>query len=61
RRIIKRLLKKYDYPPDQTKGAVDTVIKQVELMCKENDSETHNIFRYKETPVSYKQVAEDGE
>jgi len=57
RRTIKRLLKKYKYPPEQTKGAVEIVIKQVELMCKGNDDD--NVFRYKETPISYNQVAED--
>lgn len=33
RRIIKRLLKKYDYPPEQAKKALDVVMKQAELMC----------------------------
>lgn len=30
---IKRLLKKYKYPPDKQAQAVETVIKQAELMC----------------------------
>lgn len=33
RKIIKRLLKKYDYPPDQAKKALETVMRQAELMC----------------------------
>ncbi|RAK17367.1 type I restriction enzyme R subunit [Anoxybacillus vitaminiphilus] len=33
RRIIKRLLKKYDYPPKQAKHALDIVMRQAELMC----------------------------
>lgn len=33
RRIIKRLLKKYDYPPDKSKKALETVLRQTELMC----------------------------
>lgn len=33
RKIIKRLLKKYDYPPDKAKRALETVLKQAELMC----------------------------
>lgn len=33
RRIIKRLLKKYDYPPEQAKNALKTVMRQAELMC----------------------------
>ena len=33
RRIIKRLLKKYDYPPDKSKKALETVLRQAELMC----------------------------
>lgn len=31
--LIKRLLKKYDYPPDQQKIAMDIVMKQAELSC----------------------------
>src|SRR5699024_2405689 len=34
---VKRLLKKYGYPPDLQKAAVDTVMKQAELMA-ENES-----------------------
>ncbi len=34
---IKRLLKKYGYPPDKTPQAVDIVMKQTKLMC-ENES-----------------------
>lgn len=33
RRIIKRLLKKYDYPPKQAKKAMETVMRQAEIMC----------------------------
>ena len=33
RRIIKRLLKKYDYPPDQAKNALEVVMRQAEKMC----------------------------
>ncbi|MGI6678471.1 MAG: type I restriction endonuclease subunit R [Dehalobacterium sp.] len=35
---IKRLLKKYGYPPDQTTKAVDTVMEQTKLMCQ-NESQ----------------------
>ena len=31
--IIKRLLKKYDYPPDQSETAVELVMEQTKLMC----------------------------
>ncbi|KOR80283.1 DEAD/DEAH box helicase [Bacillus sp. FJAT-21352] len=34
RRIIKRLLKKYDYPPKQAREALEVVMKQAELMCE---------------------------
>ena len=30
---VRRLLKKYGYPPDLQKLAVDTVVKQAELMA----------------------------
>ena len=31
--IVKRLLKKYKYPPDQTQHAVDVVLEQTKLLC----------------------------
>lgn len=31
RSLVKRLLKKYKYPPEEAEGAMETVIKQVEL------------------------------
>ena len=32
--IIKRLLKKYGYPPDNTPQAVDIIMEQTKLMCE---------------------------
>ncbi len=37
RRIIKRLLKLYDYPPEQAKKALETVMRQAEIMCGNTD------------------------
>ncbi|TLS35297.1 type I restriction endonuclease subunit R [Pseudalkalibacillus caeni] len=37
RRIVKRLLRKYDYPPDQAKKALDIVMHQAELMAEHTD------------------------
>ncbi|MFS0614236.1 type I restriction endonuclease subunit R [Lederbergia ruris] len=34
RSMIKRLLKKYDYPPMQARKALEVVMKQAELMCE---------------------------
>ena len=31
---VKRLLKKYGYPPDKTAKAVDVVLEQTKLMCQ---------------------------
>jgi type I restriction enzyme R subunit len=31
--LVKRTLKKYGYPPDMQEKAVDTVLKQAELMA----------------------------
>ncbi|MFC0903326.1 type I restriction endonuclease subunit R [Clostridium sp. MT-14] len=50
RRIIKRLLKKYDYPPKQAKSALKTVMKQAELMCGNVESHAYS---------GYGKVAED--
>jgi type I restriction enzyme R subunit len=35
--IIKKLLKKYNYPPDQQEEAVKTVMEQAELLCREDE------------------------
>jgi type I restriction enzyme R subunit len=32
---IKRLLKKYDYPPDKQEKAIEIVMKQAKLSCEE--------------------------
>jgi type I restriction enzyme R subunit len=37
RKIIKILLKKYDYPPGQAKTALEVVMKQAELMFANTD------------------------
>ena len=36
---VKRLLRRYKYPPEQAKGAIDTVIKQAELMSANKAAE----------------------
>ncbi|MFW5795496.1 MAG: type I restriction enzyme endonuclease domain-containing protein [Bacillota bacterium] len=33
REQVKRLLRKYDYPPDKQKEVIETVMEQAELMC----------------------------
>ena len=35
RTLVKRLLRKYGYPPDKQEAATETVLKQAELLCKE--------------------------
>lgn len=37
RRLVKRLLKKYDYPPDEAAEAMDVVLKQCELWTDNQD------------------------
>jgi type I restriction enzyme R subunit len=32
--LVKRLLRKYGYPPDKEKRATETVLQQAELICK---------------------------
>jgi len=44
RMTIKRLLRKYGYPPDQTRKATDTVMAQAELMC------SNEVMTYKNVP-----------
>jgi hypothetical protein len=33
--LVKRLLKKYKYPPDMQQKATDTVLDQAKLLCKD--------------------------
>lgn len=59
RRIIKRLLKKYDYPPESARKALETVMKQTELMC---ENEANRIEERKESKNTYtSMVAESSE
>lgn len=37
RMLVKRLLKKYKYPPDEAKGALETVMRQCELWVDETE------------------------
>lgn len=52
RRIIKRLLKKYDYPPESARKAIETVMKQTELMC-ENEANRIAEIRESKSENSY--------
>ena len=49
RRIIKRLLDKYDYPPEEAKHALKVVMRQAEKMCGNIDVDD----------MEYDMVAED--
>jgi type I restriction enzyme R subunit len=40
RAMVKRVLKKHDYPPDKTEKATATILEQAELMCKDWASES---------------------
>jgi type I restriction enzyme R subunit len=56
RMTIRRLLKKYGYPPDQQPKAIDTVMKQAELMCS-----NEVIYCDRSENVYSEKVAEDKE
>jgi type I restriction enzyme, R subunit len=53
RRIIKRLLKKYDYPPNQVRHALDVVMRQAELMCGNTDPIDLDLRNVAETNSDY--------
>lgn len=53
RRIIKRLLKKYDYPPEQAKYALEVVMRQAELMCGNVDMDEIICDRVAESKGDY--------
>lgn len=40
RRMVKRLLKKYKYPPEEQEAVLETVIKQCELYADNDEVET---------------------
>ena len=42
---VKHLLRKYDYPPEKARGAIDIVIKQAELMSS-NIGESARVYRF---------------
>ncbi|WP_378956367.1 type I restriction endonuclease subunit R [Pelosinus sp. sgz500959] len=52
---IKRLLKKYGYPPDKTAKAVDIVMEQTKLMCQNESNE----YRYQPIKSEKLKVAEE--
>jgi type I restriction enzyme R subunit len=33
--LVKRILRRYGYPPDKQEKATDTVLEQAETLCKE--------------------------
>jgi type I restriction enzyme R subunit len=35
RSMVKRILRKYGYPPDKQEQATQTVLEQAELLCRE--------------------------
>lgn len=54
RRIIKRLLKKYDYPSKQVKHSLEKRMRQVELMCSDVGVEDLHANQAVETRESYR-------
>ena len=60
RRMVKRLLKKYKYPPEEQEAALETVIKQCELYADsdEYDSAMHGFKPYEINNTDYSIAAE---
>jgi hypothetical protein len=67
---IKRLLKKYKYPPDQQPKAVKTVMEQAELMCQGNENDYFHRYKgnmeqsnkvIQENVVDYEEYSEEKE
>ena len=57
--IIKRLLKKYGYPPDKTAKAVEVVMEQTKLMCQNESVEVS--YQYQPVKEKLLKVAEGKE
>jgi len=60
RRMVKRLLKKYKYPPEEQEKALETVIKQCELYADsdEFDSPVQSFVPYEFDNTDYSLAAE---
>ena len=54
---VKHLLRKYKYPPEKAKGAVDVVIKQAELMSS-NIRPEENVYTF-QPETGYSMAAEE--
>jgi type I restriction enzyme R subunit len=56
RTVIRRLLKKYGYPPDQQPAAIKTVMEQAELLCDEESmgyESSHGLLKVAEAENRY--------
>ena len=60
RRMVKRLLKKYKYPPEEQEKALETVIKQCELYADsdELDAPVQSFVPYEIDNTDYNLAAE---
>ena len=45
RRIVKRLLKKYKYPPEGQEAALETIITQCEMWSENNNEDSKYVIR----------------
>ena len=66
RMLVKRLLKKYKYPPDEAQGALETVMRQCELWVDETSFESEPVLwqgrsRPCDDPYEYAEAAEKGD
>jgi type I restriction enzyme R subunit len=63
RKMVKRLLKKYNYPPEDYEFAINTVISQCELWTDNEDmpeaSEKSNVYSFRTEAEVVSMVAED--
>jgi type I restriction enzyme R subunit len=61
--LVKRLLKKYKYPPDEAQGALETVMRQCELWVDETEYEgkAEAALLHREDPYEYAEAAEKGD
>ena len=53
RMLIKKLLKKYKYPPEGMEDAVQTVMTQCELWTDNNDMSEEKVVNFRDKSISY--------
>ncbi|MBI3306944.1 MAG: DUF3387 domain-containing protein [Candidatus Omnitrophica bacterium] len=56
--MVKRILRKYGYPPDKEKKATEIVLEQAALLCKDWTGDDAVVYKLEESSQGYLKAAE---